>query len=434
MKDVINVGLIGVGTVGTGVIKILNERSSEIERKVGRKVALKRVADRSLSNPEEVGIDRPAFTRRAEDVVGDSEVDILVELIGGYEPARTLVLEALDRGKQVVTANKALLAKHGLEVFGRAIERGGSIYFEASVASGIPVIKALRESLGADRITSILGIVNGTSNFILAEMTHRKKDFAEVLSLAQEKGYAEANPSFDVEGIDSAHKLAILASLAFGVQVRLEDIYVEGITHITEIDIQYAGEMGYVVKLLAIAKEADGEIEVRVNPTMIPQHNLLAAVDEAYNAIYVVGDIAGSLMFYGRGAGQMPASSAVASDIMDAARNLHLCVKSQNLAYPRMSGGGRVKRIEEVESGYYIRFSVIDKPGVLAAISGIFGQHNISIASVVQKERRKEATVPLLIITHKANEGNMRRAINEIDKLAVVTDKSILIRVEREDE
>ena len=434
MRDAINIGLIGVGTVGSGVIKILNERSSEIERKLGRKITLKRVADRSLGNPQEHGIDASAFTHQAEDVVADEEIDILVETIGGYEPARTLVLGALDRGIQVVTANKALLALHGPEVFGKTLEKGGGLYFEASVASGIPIIKSLRESLGGDRVSSILGIVNGTSNFILTEMTDRKKDFAETLALAQEKGYAEADPSFDVEGIDSAHKIAILASLAFGVQVSLEEIHTQGITHITPTDVQYAGEMGYVIKLLAVAKEIDGELEVRVNPTMIPQDNLLAAVDDTYNAINIVGDRAGSLMFYGRGAGQMPAASAVVADIMDASRNLNLGVKPHNLVYPRTSQGGRVRGIEEIESGYYIRFSVIDKPGVLATISGIFGEHSISIASVIQKERRKEATVPLLIITHNANEGNMRRAINEIDQLGVVTDKGILIRVEREEE
>lgn len=423
----INIGLVGFGTVGSSVVKILKERKELIKRKLGAELIIKRIADKNISTPRKVKVDSRILTRRISDVLNDPEIDIVIELIGDSPVAEKVILGAIKRGKPVVTANKALLAKKGRRIFKEAERRGVRIYFEASVGGGIPIIKALREGLVANRISSIFGIINGTANYILSGMSHYGSDFKKALREAKAKGYAEKDPSLDVEGIDSAHKLTILSTLAFGGFVDFKDIYREGITKITSQDIQYAREFGYVVKLLAIAKKSEGSLEARIHPTMIPQEHLLAAVDGAYNAIYVKGDLIGRNMFYGRGAGGFPAASAVVADIMD-------LVKSEGQPLPLGFGRRplRIKDMGEVETRYYIHFTTVDRPGVLASISGVLAKHRISIASVIQKERREKGKVPIIMMTHEAKESSVQKALKEIDRLKVVKAKSMLIRVETE--
>jgi homoserine dehydrogenase len=368
------------------------------------------------------------------EILDDPEIDIVVELIGGYEPARTYLLEAMKKGKHVVTANKALLASYWLEIITTASNYRVDIYFEASVGAGIPVIQSLNEGLSANRIQSIYGIVNGTTNYILTHMTKEGKSFSQALKEARKQGYAEAEPRLDLEGIDSAHKICILSAIAFGTSVKLEDIYTEGITHLQVADIRYAREeFDLVIKLLAIAKYQNQELEIRVHPTLIPQTHLLAAVENVYNAIYVVGDAVGATMFYGLGAGQMPAASAVVSDIMYLARNIASGVAARvpNVMPPDKIISPRIKKIEEIISRYYLRFSVVDQPGVLSHISGILGEHGISISAVIQKEQKLENIVPVVMLTYEAQEREMRKALQKIDRLPVVKDSTVLIRVEK---
>lgn len=426
MKKV-NIGLIGFGTVGGSVVKILKERKELIKRKLDAELVIKRIADKDISTPRGVKVDPGILTRKIDDVLNDPEINMVIELIGDSPVAEEVILGAIKRGKPVVTANKALLAKKGRRIFKEAERRGVGIYFEASVGGGIPIIKALREGLVANRISSLFGIINGTANYILSGMSHYGSSFKEALRDARARGYAERDPSLDVEGIDSAHKLTILSTLAFEGFVDLKDIYREGITKITSQDIQYAKEFGYVVKLLAIAKKSDGSLEARVHPTMIPKEHLLAAVDGAYNAIYVRGDLIGRSMFYGRGAGGFPAASAVMADIMD-------LVKSKGQPLPLDFGRKplRIKDMGEVETRYYIHFTTVDRPGVLASISGVLAKHRISIASVIQKERREKGKVPIVMMTHEAKESSVQKALKEIDRLKVVKAKSMLIRVETE--
>src|SRR3990172_3342670 len=318
----INVGIVGFGTVGTGTAKILIENSLLIEERVGIPIVVKTIADHDIEKEREIKVDPPVLTKDANEILDDPEIDIVVELIGGYGYAKEFIIKAIDKGKHVVTANKALLAIHGDEIFKAVYKKGVDIGFEASVGGGIPIIRALKEGLVANRIESIYGIVNGTTNYILTKMTSEGKKFGDVLKKAQEKGYAEADPTFDVEGVDAAHKLAVLISLAYGVRIRFEDIYTEGISKITPLDIEFAREFGYRIKLLAITKDDRGKIEARVHPTMLKESAMLANVDGVFNAIYVTGDAVGSTMFYGRGAGMMPTGSAVVSDIADIARNI----------------------------------------------------------------------------------------------------------------
>jgi len=395
-----NIGLIGFGTVGSSVVKILKERKELIKRKLDAELIIKRIADKNISTPRKVKVDSRILTKRVGDVLNDPEIDMVIELIGDSPIAEEVILGAIKRGKPIVTANKALLAKKGKKIFKEAEKKGVGIYFEASVGGGIPIIKALREGLSANRISSIFGIINGTANYILSGMSHYGSDFKKALREAKAKGYAERDPSLDVEGIDSAHKLTILS---------------------------YAREFGYVIKLLAIAKKGEGSLEVRIHPTMIPQEHLLAAVDGAYNAIYIKGDLIGRSMFYGRGAGGFPAASAVVADIMD-------LVKSKGQPLPLDFGRRplRIKDMGEVETRYYIHFTTVDRPGVLASISGVLAKHSISIASVIQKERREKGKVPIVMMTHEAKESSVRKALKEIDRLKVVKAKSMLIRVETE--
>ncbi len=421
----INIGLIGFGTVGSSVVKILKERKELIKRKLGAELVIKRIVDKDISTPRKVKVPAKILTKRINDVLNDPEIDIVIELIGDSPVAEKIIMGAIKRGKPVVTANKALLAKKGRRIFKEAERKGVGIYFEASVGGGIPIIKALREGLIANRIFFIFGIINGTANYILSGMSHYGSSFKEALRDARAKGYAERDPSLDVEGIDSAHKLTILSTLAFEGFVDLKDIYREGITKITSQDIQYAKEFGYIVKLLAIAKESNGSLEARVHPTMIPQEHLLAAVDGAYNAIYVRGDLIGRSMFYGRGAGGFPAASAVVADIMDLVKSGGRFLSANFSKEPL-----KIKSMGEVETRYYIHFTTVDRPGVLASISGILAKHRISIASVIQKERREKGKVPIVMMTHEAKESSIQKALREIDRLKVVRAKSCLIRVE----
>jgi homoserine dehydrogenase len=432
----IKVGLIGFGTVGSGVARILQKNSRLIENRMGAKLVLKRIADVDLKTDRGVKLRQGVLTPRAEEVIRDPEIDIVMELIGGIEPAKTFILNAVRNGKHIVTANKALLALHGDEIFREAHRFGVDVNFEASVGGGIPLIRSIKEGLVANRIHLILGILNGTSNYILSKMTNEGRDFKDVLREAQEKGYAEADPTYDVEGIDAAHKLAILIRLAFGTALRFNEIFIGGISEITPLDIQFGREFGYRIKLLAIAKMEKGKIEARVHPTMIPEGHLLSTVEGVFNAIYIKGDAVGPALFYGQGAGQMPTGSAVVSDLVELGRNLLVEAKGPrvpSLSYQEFAiGKSPHKRIEEVVMPYYMRFSALDRPGVLSKISGILGKNDISIISVIQKGRRIKGSVPIVMMTHEAREKNVRRALKEINRLGVILGKTMFIRVENE--
>jgi len=431
--DRIYIGLIGFGTVGTGLVKILQENAKLLEERLGLSIVLKRIADLDITSDRGVKVNPALLTQKVAEVIEDPEIAIIVELIGGLEPARTFILQAIERGKHIVTANKALLAVHGAEIFRAADERAVDVGFEGSVGGGIPIIRSLKEGLVANKIRVIFGILNGTSNYILSEMTHQGLSFPEVLKKAQELGYAEADPTLDVEGIDAAHKLSILLSLAYGVQVRMNDIYTEGISNIAPMDIGHAKELGYSVKLLAIAKSDGGPIEARVHPTLLPAEHLLSTVGGPFNAIFIKGDAVGSTLFYGAGAGMMPTGSAVVSDLVDLCRNIRLGVSQRVplLAYQREHlHEAEIKHIHNITSTYYLRFTVVDRPGVLSRISGILGSLDISIASVIQKGRRAEKAVPIYMLTHEAREKNMQKALQEIDRLPITVDKTVLIRIE----
>jgi homoserine dehydrogenase len=430
--EAVKVGILGLGTVGTGVAKVFFTHREELEEKIGAQVKLHAIADLDIASPrKDLAMGELPLTTDVAKVLDDPAVDIVVELIGGLEPARRFILRALANGKHVVTANKALLATHGEELYAAARERGRMLAFEAAVAGGIPLIRSVKEGLVANRITSMYGIVNGTSNYILSKMTDEGQEFRRVLAEAQAKGYAEADPTYDVEGIDSAHKLQILATLAFRTPVRLRDIYVEGISKITPQDISLAREMGFRIKLLAIAKAGNGSLELRVHPTMITESAPLSAVSGVFNAVFLNGDVVSDLMFYGRGAGQMPTASSVWADIVEIARRL---AAGQTAVPQDLPVFGRkrlsLKPMEEVRSAYYIYVSALDQPAVLAQIAGILGKHEISIASVIQKVRQHAKAVPVVMMTHEAQEGSMQKALKEINDLRVVVVPTRMIRVE----
>ena len=433
MRD-IKVGLIGLGTVGVGVVRILQKNSRLIEKRLGSRIILKRIADIDLKTDRGVKFRPGVLTKRAEDVIHDPEIDIVMELIGGIEPARTFILKTLQKGKHVVTANKALLALHGAEIFRAAQRSGVDVGFEGSVAGGIPLIRSIKEGLVANRIHSIFGILNGTSNYILSKMTDEGRSFKEVLKEAQEKGYAEADPTYDVEGIDAAHKLAILIRLAYGTPLDFRDIFISGISEIMPLDIQFSREFGYRIKLLAIAKMDHGRIEARVHPTMIPEGHLLSTVDSVFNAIYIQGDAVGPTLFYGQGAGQMPTASAVVSDLVELGRNI--VIRASGRRVPLLSYQESaiekvpLKKMEDVVMPFYMRFSAVDRPRVLSRISGILGKNDISISSVIQKGRQVNGAVPVVIMTHEAREKNVHRALKEIDRLGVILGKTMYLRVE----
>ncbi|MBI5142827.1 MAG: homoserine dehydrogenase [Nitrospirae bacterium] len=430
-KDTINVGLVGFGTVGSGLASIMLDPSSELDKKLGFSMKLAKIVDKDITTDRGVKIPDGILTNDLSEVLDDPAIDIVVELVGGTGFAGDLIMRAINAGKHVVSANKALLAHKGGEIFAAASARGVEVGFEASVAGGIPIIKVMKEGLVANRILSVYGIINGTANYILSRMTTECAPFGDVLADAQKLGYAEADPTFDIEGIDAAHKLTILGSLAFGIPLAFDKVYTEGITKITPVDIAFASEFGYRIKLLGIAKSDGSEVELRVHPTMIPEGQMLAKVDGVFNALYVDGDAVGATMYYGRGAGSRPTGSAVLADIVDIARNI------RGGAVGRVPAFGRpideplpVKDMQRVKSSYYFRFSVQDRPGVLSKIAGILGNNSISIESVIQKGRKEGGSVPLVILTHEAVEENVTRALAEINALESVDPGAVMIRVE----
>ena len=429
-------GLIGFGTIGSGVVKLLQQSGELIEKRLGAKLVLKKIADLDIVTPRIVSVKKDLLTTDAKVILNDPDIHIVIELMGGYEPARSFILAAMRKKKHVVTANKALLATYGNEIFRVAEKNGVDIGFEASVGGTIPVIKTLKESLVANRIKSIFGIMNGTSNYILTKMTDEGKAFDVVLKEAQNLGFAEADPTFDIEGVDAAHKLAITLSLAYGKKVNLNDLYREGISDISQQDIEFAKELGYRIKLLAIAIKHEKTIEARLHPTMIPFDHLLASVNGNFNAFHITGDAAGSVFLYGQGAGMMPTASAVMSDIVDISRQLLKgvsgCVPSRFLR-ERIIEDIHLMPFDDIETNYYFRFSAVDQPGVLSKISGILGKYNISIATVIQQGRKQGGgAVPVVMTTHKAREKDVQKALHEIDRLAIVQGKTILIRIEDE--
>ncbi len=432
MKE-IKVGILGFGTIGTGVVKLLLQNSALVTEKLGAKLILKNVVDRDLTADRGVPLAAGILTDDVEKVLSDPEISIIIELIGGYKPAREFILRAIENGKHVVTANKALLAVHGEEIFAAAARKRVEIRYEPAVGGGIPVLSAIKGNMAANNFGSVLGILNGTCNYILTRMTQEGADFDDVLKVAQELGYAEADPTFDINGTDTAHKLCILVSLCFGTRVDLKDIYTEGISSISAVDINYARDFGYKIKLLAIGKRDGDKVEARVHPTMIPINYPMADVDGVFNAIRITGDFVGTVMFYGRGAGMEPTASAVVGDVMAIARNIMVGVsrRSAPLGYqddkiielP-------IKPIGETSSKYYLRFSVVDKPGILAKISGALGENGISIESMVQSASKKGEVVPIVIMTHEAREMDVRKALEKIDSLSITTEKTNLIRIE----
>ncbi|MBP8986147.1 MAG: homoserine dehydrogenase [Syntrophobacterales bacterium] len=434
MKN-IYAGLIGFGNIGTGVVRLLDMNRGLIEDRLGASIVLKKIADIDIETPRDAAVDRSILTADAADILKDPEISIVIELVGGYQPALSFILEAIKAKKHVVTANKALLATYGNEVFRAAEKEDVDIGFEASVGGTIPVIKTLKECLVANRIKSVLGIMNGTSNYILTKMSDEGQAFAEVLKEAQRLGFAEADPTFDIEGIDTAHKLAIVLSLSYGKKVEIDSICREGISGIAQKDIEFAKELGYKIKLLAIARERGEEVEARIHPTMIPFNHLLANVNGNFNAIHFVGDASDSVFLYGQGSGMMPTASAVVSDLVDIARNILKGISRRVPARARSEetiADIRLMPMEEIVTKYYFRFSAVDRPGVLSNISGVLGANDISIAAVIQKGRRLDGAVPIVMTTHESREKNVRNALKEIDRLDVVRDKTVLIRIEDE--
>ena len=428
-------GLLGLGTVGGGVVKILESQRATLEERAGCHLELAGIADLDTETPRE-GIDLQGLKKRGvfksvDDIVRDPGVAVVVELIGGLEPARTFILKALAAGKHVVTANKALLAHHGAELYAEARRRGVTLAFEAAVAGGIPLIRAVKDGLVANRILSVFGIVNGTCNYILTKMTDEHLDFGMVLKEAQAHGYAETDPTFDIEGNDSAHKLQILVTLAFRTFVDLKHIHTEGITRVTAQDIEYASELGYRIKLLAIAKAAPTGVEVRVHPTMIPAASPLAAVSGVFNAVFITGDAVGDLMFYGRGAGQLPTASAVWADLLEIATRVAHDIPATGLELPSAAPNALlVQPMDDVRTCYYLRVMAQDRPGVLSRVTGVLGENDISIASMIQKGRGGREAVPIVMMTHEAREKDMRRALAAIDRLGDVASATTMIRVE----
>ncbi|QLF92912.1 homoserine dehydrogenase [Pseudomonas sp. ABC1] len=432
MKPV-KVGICGLGTVGGGTFNVLKRNAEEIARRVGRAIEVGQIAARD-ANPkcDTQGI---SITNDVFELVRNPEIDIVIELIGGYTVARDLVLEAIAQGKHVVTANKALIAVHGNEIFAKAREKGVIVAFEAAVAGGIPVIKALREGLSANRINWLAGIINGTGNFILTEMREKGRDFHDVLKEAQALGYAEADPTFDVEGIDAAHKLTILASIAFGIPLQFDKAYTEGITQLTTDDVNYAEALGYRIKHLGVARRTEEGIELRVHPTLIPADRLLANVNGVMNAVMVNGDAVGSTLYYGAGAGMEPTASAVVADVVDIARALSCTPESRvpHLAFqPDVLSDHPVLPIARSESAYYLRIQAKDHPGVLAQVASILSERGINIESIMQKEaEEQDGLVPMILVTHRVREEHMDDAIRALEALEGVAGKVVRIRVEQ---
>ncbi|MEK6708523.1 MAG: homoserine dehydrogenase [Pseudomonadota bacterium] len=430
----INVGLLGIGTVGGGTFAVLKRNQEEITRRAGRGIVITMVADREVEKARKIVGEGVIVTADANEIVTNPDIDIVVELIGGYTVAKELILKAIENGKHVVTANKALLASHGTEIFAAAQKKGVMVAFEAAVAGGIPIIKALREGLTANRIEWIAGIINGTSNFILSEMRDKGLTFDTVLKQAQKLGYAEADPTFDIEGIDAAHKLTIMAAIAFGIPMQFDKVYTEGIAKLTREDIRYAEELGYRIKLLGITKRTPRGIELRVHPTLIPTRRLIANVEGVMNAIVVKGDAVGATLYYGAGAGAEPTASSVVADLVDVTR-MHTADPKHRVPHlafqPDLLSNTPILPMEEVETSYYLRLRALDKPGVLADITRILADLDISIDAMVQKEPSEgEDQVNIIMLTHMTVEKNINAAIARIEKLPVMTGKVTRIRLE----
>ncbi|MDD3729496.1 MAG: homoserine dehydrogenase [Endomicrobiaceae bacterium] len=425
MKKILNIGIIGYGTVGRGVLKILEKNQLIAIRKSGVKIKIKSICDiRPIDKPD-------LYVDNYKTVIKDPEIDIIVELIGGYEPARTVITEALKNGKNIVTANKAVLAKYWDEIFSLAQEKKKLVYFEASVGGVIPVIQGLNEGLAANEIKKIKGILNGTTNFILSKMTNEDMTYEDALKDAQKAGFAEANPSADVKGLDTANKLAILSSIAWGSWIKVKDIRVKGIDKLSVEDVKIASDFGYVVKLLGSAVKTDNGVDLWVEPCLIDHHHFFATVHNEYNAVMIEGDASDDVVFYGKGAGQLPAASAVVSDIIDLAKFIatETAGEVQNVIYSKKKN---IKFLPhgKSKSDYYLRFSVVDRPGVLAKISGILGEYGVSIASLYQKDRNKDKKVSIIITTHRAVSEKVAQALEAIDKLPIIKAKTVKLRIE----
>lgn len=440
LKKII-IGQVGFGTVGSGVVRVLTENKDIISARLGAEIVLKRIVTKELDNIPVPVPEGTIITDDYNDILNDEEIEIVIELIGGQTVAKDLVMGAFSKGKHVVTANKALISACGKEIMHEASVKGLDIGYEASVGGGIPVLKSLKDGLVANRIDSMYGIINGTGNYILTSMEKDGRSFEEVLKEAQELGYAEADPSFDVDGIDTAHKLAILIALAYGTYVKLDDIYCEGIREITDVDVNFAKEFGYNIKLLAISKYLEGgKVEARVHPTMVPKDHPLASVDGAFNSVFITGNAVTDTMFYGPGAGQMPTASAVVADVVDISRDI---LKGSTGRVKPLSyfddkvGEVEILPIEEVSFHYYLRFTVVDEPGVLGSLSGILGKYNISISSVIQRaennnddDGKSDEDVSLVMFTHEAKEKDLRAALKEIEATNKLSGKTVFIRVE----
>ena len=432
----VKVGLLGLGTVGGGTVTVLARNRDEIVRRAGRDIVISHAAAKAFRREGIEGIERiPRISDDAWQVVADPEVAIVIELIGGCSPARELVLQAIENGKHIVTANKALIAKHGNEIFAAAQRKGVMVAFEAAVAGGVPIIKALREGLAANRIEWIAGIINGTSNYILTQMRDHGRSFDDALAEAQALGYAEADPTFDVEGVDAAHKLTILGSLAFGIPLQFDKVYVEGITRIEPQDVANAEEFGYRIKLLGITRKTERGVELRVHPTLIPERRLIANVNGVMNAVLIEGDAVGPTLYYGAGAGSLPTASAVIADVVDVVRALTTDPENRvpHLAFqPGELRDLRVLPIDEIETAYYLRLQAEDRPGVIAAVAGILGDAGISIEAIHQQEPGEDDThVPLVMLTHRVREGQMNAAIARIEALDSIRGSVTRIRVEQ---
>ena len=425
-KEVLQIGLIGLGTVGTGVLRILEQNGDDIQQKLGVRLEVKRIAVRDLKKPREINIDPSLLTDNPDHVVNDPDIDIVVEVMGGVDVARAAIARALENGKFVVTANKDLMAQFGVELLAIAKTQGKNIFYDASVAGGIPVIRPLTHSLAANRIQKVMGIINGTTNYILTQMSCEGREFAGALAEAQELGFAEANPASDIEGLDVSYKLAIIASLAFSSKIELADIFVEGITRVKLRDIRYAQELGYAIKLLAIGEETDDGLLLRVHPTLIPYDHPLAAVANEFNAIFVEGDAVGEVMFYGRGAGSMPTGSAVCADIMDAAR----CIKNEieNGVVEVTFGKKKVVPIGMQQSRFYLRLKAKDEPGVFARLATAFGDAQVSLDMIMQK-RSDAKTAEIVLVTHSVAEGNFKKALDTIEAMPAIRSINGMLRV-----
>ncbi len=424
MNGVINIGLIGFGTIGSGVVETLNKNLDLIENKVNRKVKLKKVVDLDITSQRDVEINPEILSTNINDILEDPEIEIVIELIGGYQPALKFILKAMENGKHVVTANKALLAKHWDELIYTAKKNDIRICFEASVGGGIPLLQPLNQCLAANHFESIYGIINGTANYILTKMSDEGRNFDDVLKEAQQKGYAESDPTFDIDGDDTAQKLIILTLIGFGIYVKQENFHVEGIGNITLDDLSFANnELNCCIKLLAISKLIDGNLEVRVHPTLVPNDHLLSSIKGVFNGVYLVGDIVGPVMFYGQGAGMLPTASAIVGDCIDIIQNI-----DKPVSYgPAKTLVNEISDIKDLKSKYYLRLLTDDKTGVLHEISGVLSEYNISIESMTQKHGKRGSSI--FMMTHTALEREMRAAVNKIDQLDCVKDNTVFIRV-----